>query len=167
MFIVNYISISIEIASIDFKTRFPSLVFVTFKNTRLPLCADNWEETTAKVACKTKGFSDGERGRPTETTLYQSVYKVFWKVEFNCTGKEDFIEGCSLKAINISSKCKGDRLATVSCKGISNFPKPCYTGQRTMTICCATMLHGKCIPVSHVARDDFLRNIVWQHVASF
>ncbi|KAK6179250.1 hypothetical protein SNE40_011654 [Patella caerulea] len=55
-------------------------------------CADNWNDTTANIACKQMKHQGGIAYGATSSSRYQPLPS--WVSSYNCTGSEDSLENC-------------------------------------------------------------------------
>lgn len=89
------------------RTEFPDTLLVEKFGIQGTICAENWDDRAATVACRQLGYTGGVSFGP----RYYSSRTPIWLSSVNCTGKERNINDCSKAVAPVSQTCLSSRLA--------------------------------------------------------
>lgn len=89
------------------RSEFPDTLLVEKFGIQGTICAENWDDNAAGVACRQLGYTGGVPFGP----RYYSSRTPIWLSSVNCTGKERNINDCTKAVAPVSQTCLSSRLA--------------------------------------------------------
>ncbi|RUS70459.1 hypothetical protein EGW08_021778, partial [Elysia chlorotica] len=90
------------------------IVILNYLDVPGTICADNWDDKDAAVACKQLGYSGGS-AYTHFFSRYSSSFGPFWTTNVNCQGTESTLNECQHTAFGEVTKCESGHYAALLC----------------------------------------------------